>query len=88
MQQVDVEEKVIKAIKDLGCEAHQILPVHELHLDLGIDSTELIELTELVKTELGLQMTPINLKNVKTVGEMVEQLKRVVSEDTASPVNA
>jgi acyl carrier protein len=88
MQQVNVEEKVIKAIRDLGCDAHEILPVHELHLDLGIDSTEMVELTELVKTEFGLHAQRLNLKGVKTVREMVEQMEQVMFEASPATVNA
>lgn len=88
MQQVNVEEKVIKAIRDLGCDAHEILPVHELHLDLGIDSTEMVELTELVKTEFGLHAQRLNLKGVKTVREMVEQMEQVMFETSPATVNA
>jgi acyl carrier protein len=87
MQQVNVEEKVIKAIRDLGCDAHEILPVHELHLDLGIDSTELVELTELVRTEFGLRTQHLNLKGVKTVREMVAQMEQVIFEASPSTVN-
>lgn len=88
MQQVNVEEKVLKAIRDLGCDADEILPVHELHLDLGIDSTELVELTEIVKTEFGLQSQRLNLKGIKTVREMVEQMEQVMFEASPSTVNA
>jgi acyl carrier protein len=85
-QEVNIEEKVIKAIRDLGCDAHEILPVHELHLDLGIDSTEMVELTELVRTEFGLQARNVNLKGVKTVREMVEQMERVMFQPNPSAV--
>ena len=79
MSEVDVKEKVMKAIRDLGCDVKEILPVHNLQLDLGIDSTELIELAELVKTECGLQARTLNLKNIQTVDEMICQLEEAIA---------
>jgi acyl carrier protein len=79
-----IEESIISSLRKLGCDAASILPVHELQGDLGIDSTEMIELAALVRGEFGITAHRINLQDVKTVADLglrVETLLEQVSDE-------
>ncbi len=60
-----VEEAVIAALRKLGCDVDQVLPVQELEGDLGVDSTEMVELAALVRTDCGLTIENLNLRGVQ-----------------------
>lgn len=76
MSRLHAGETVVKAIRALGCDAEEILPIHDLQMDLGIDSTELIELKELVVAKMGLEARALSIREVRTVGEMISELER------------
>lgn len=78
MQHPDIEAAVATAIRKLGLEEADILPVYDLQTDLGIDSTELVELAALVRGELGLHTQRIDLKQVRTVSDLVAQVDVLV----------
>lgn len=78
MQHPDIEAAVATAIRKLGLEETDILPIHDLQTDLGIDSTELVELAALVRGELGLHTQRIDLKQVRTVSDLVAQVDSLV----------
>lgn len=78
MQHPDIEAAVATAIRKLGLEEADILPVYDLQTDLGIDSTELVELAALVRGELGLHTQRIDLKQVRTVSDLVAQVDALV----------
>jgi len=67
----NIEEAIINSLRKLGCDVEELLPVHELHGDLGIDSTEMVELATLICTECGLKAKHIDLHVVKTIGDLV-----------------
>ena len=48
VKRVPAEDVVINALKRLGCHVETVVPVQELQGDLGIDSTEMVELAALV----------------------------------------
>jgi len=75
MTNKSLEDAVIAALRKLGYDADTILPVHELHSDLGVDSTELIELAALVRTECGLGTQRIDLVGVKTVADLAGRIE-------------
>ncbi|HEV7239534.1 MAG TPA: acyl carrier protein [Thermoanaerobaculia bacterium] len=78
MQHADIEAAVSTAIRKLGLEEFEILPVYDLQTDLGIDSTELVELAALVRGELGLHTQRINLGKVKTVHDLVAEVETLL----------
>lgn len=88
MQHPDIEAAVATAIRKLGLEETDILPVYDLQTDLGIDSTELVELAALVRGELGLQTQRIDLKRVRTVSDLVAQVDLLIRGAAARPAGA
>lgn len=74
------EQTVVGLLRSLGCEAPVIAPVHHLSLDLGVDSTELIELAAIVRDELGLRTKP-DLRHMQTVSDLAAELARLVKND-------
>lgn len=85
MQHRDIEAAVATAIRKLGLEETHILPVHDLQTDLGIDSTELVELAALVRGELGLHTQRLDLKQIRTVGDIVSQIEHLMGGQAAEP---
>jgi acyl carrier protein len=75
-----VEAAVVTAIRKLGVEEVDLLPVHDLQLDLGIDSTELVELAAIVRGELGLTAHRVDLGRLRTVGDLVSQLDAMLRD--------
>ena len=85
MQHADIEAAVSTAIRKLGLEECEILPVYDLQTDLGIDSTELVELAALVRGELGLRTQRIDLRTVKTVHDLVAQVETLLGGTAPRP---
>ena len=73
-----IRAAVIRALRTLGCQADQILPVHELQSDLGVDSTELVELSALIKNEVVMMEKRVSLLGVNTVDDVVQRIKNHV----------
>jgi acyl carrier protein len=82
-QSENVENVVIGLLRSLGCDAPLILPVHDLTIDLGIDSTELIELAILVRDQFGLSIKP-DLRSMGTVSELTLELSRLLEKENKS----
>ncbi|WP_050419496.1 acyl carrier protein [Bradyrhizobium tropiciagri] len=78
-----LESAVVGLLRTLGCDAPTILPVHDLAIDLGIDSTELIELAILVRDEFGLSIKP-DLRSMGTVSELTAELSRLLKQEQIS----
>jgi acyl carrier protein len=74
------EQAVVGMLRILGCEAPVIAPVHHLSVDLGMDSTELIELATIVRDQLGLRIKP-DLRQMETVSDLAAELARLVESD-------
>jgi acyl carrier protein len=73
---VSVEEKVkviFKKVLDIGPE--EIKPNEKLDLSLGIDSTELVEISVGIKKELGIPLADNELKKSHTFNEIIALLK-------------
>jgi acyl carrier protein len=75
-----IEESIINSLRKLGCDADTILPVHELQGDLGVDSTEMIELAALVRGEFGLTTQRINLQDVRTVADLTVRVESLLGQ--------
>lgn len=78
MSHRNVEEVVINSLRELGCDADTILPVHDLQGDLGVDSTEMIELAALVRSRVGLYAQRLNLDEIRTVADLQRQLEQLL----------
>ena len=73
-------DRVIKAIRALGCDVDPILPVHELDGELGIDSTEIIELSMLVRREFGIEEKSLSLFGVERVSDIAARVDQVFAK--------
>ena len=82
----NIDEAIISALRQLGCDADVILPVHQLQGDLGIDSTEMIELAALVRSEFGLEAQRLSLREITTVADLRQQVEMLLGQ--AQAVNA
>ena len=71
-------ETVITAIHSLGIESQQLNPQVD-PIDLGIDSTELVELATKLGIACGLKLRVVDLK-LLTVGQIAEHLERVTRQ--------
>jgi acyl carrier protein len=76
-------ETVIAAIHSLGIEAHPISPEDD-PIDLGIDSTELVELAAKLGSACGLKLKPVDLK-LLTVGEIAEHIESLARQSGKTP---
>lgn len=75
MSSNDIDKAIMDSLRRLGCDADVILPVHELQGDLGIDSTEMIELAALVRSECGLEAQRLDLNKINTVADLRRQVE-------------
>ena len=75
MSNNDIDKAIMDSLRRLGCDADVILPVHELQGDLGIDSTEMIELAALVRSECGLEAQRLDLNRINTVADLRRQVE-------------
>ena len=71
---VIAQDVVINALKKLGCQVETVLPVQELQGDLGIDSTEMVELAALVRLECGMALQPLDLRSIQTVADLTSRI--------------
>ena len=80
--QTDLEGKV-KAIfkKVLDIKPEEIVPGAKLDESLGIDSTELVEISVGIKKELGVPLADNELKKTQTFNEIVGILKMKIEKN-------
>jgi acyl carrier protein len=74
--QTDLENKV-KAIfkKVLDIQESEIVPGSKMDESLGIDSTEMVELSVAIKKELGVDLKGSELKKTHSFNEIIAILK-------------
>lgn len=88
MSNNDIDKAILDSLRRLGCDADVILPVHELQGDLGIDSTEMIELAALVRSECGLEAQRLDLNKINTVADLRRQVELLLDPlETFTPNN-
>ncbi len=75
---VDTKASVVAALHELGIEVDTILPVHDLYVDLGLDSTELVELGMIVRENCRLGIR-LDLASAITVQDIIEQVESLVA---------
>jgi len=78
--QTDIENK-LKAIfkKVLDIQEGEIIPGDKLDESLGIDSTEMVEISVVIKKELGVSLKDNELKKTHSFNDIVEILKTKIS---------
>jgi acyl carrier protein len=69
---MSVEERVSRVFVDgIGLEATEVTPAAALKQDLGIDSTELVEVMVALEKEFGLKVPDGIIRGDSTVNEIV-----------------
>jgi acyl carrier protein len=79
----DIEQVVLSSLKSLGYDLKDVLPVHDLQSDLGLDSTEVVELAALVRNECGLKAQRLDMRSLRTVSDLAGQVKTLLDQSMA-----
>lgn len=75
MQQI--QDKVIDIlVQRLSVQPAQIRPDSRLMEDLGADSLDVVEIVMQLEETFGIEITDEQAESVRTVSELLEQLKR------------
>jgi acyl carrier protein len=75
MNSLGVQQAIAQSLRALGCDVADVLPIQELHGDFGVDSTEMIELVAILRTDFGFALEPIDIRGVKTVGDLIARVE-------------
>jgi acyl carrier protein len=67
----NVEEKIYDGLVELGTERDELSREATLE-DLDVDSLDLVELAQIVEDEFGVELRGDDVKDVKTVGEVID----------------
>lgn len=67
----NVEKVIFDGLVELGTERVQLSREASLE-DLDIDSLDLVELAQIVEDEFGVELRGDDVKDVKTVGEVID----------------
>jgi acyl carrier protein len=67
----NVEQTIYDGLVELGTERDQLSREASLE-DLDIDSLDLVELAQIVEDEYGVELRGDDVKDVKTVGEVID----------------
>lgn len=78
-EEASTSGRVLRVLRELGCESGQILLIHDLDRDLGIDSTEIVELGILVRREFGFEERAVSLAGARTVEDIVRRIDQHLS---------
>jgi acyl carrier protein len=68
---VNVEKTIYDGLVELGTERDQLSREASLE-DLDVDSLDLVELAQIVEDEFGVELRGDDVKDVKTVGEVID----------------
>ena len=66
-----VEKTIYDGLVELGTERDQLTREASLE-DLDVDSLDLVELAQIVEDEYGVELKGDDVKDVKTVGEVID----------------
>ena len=82
--QIDLENKV-KAVfkKVLDIKESEIIPGAKLDESIGIDSTEMVEISVALKKELGITLKDNELKKTQSFNEIVNVIKSKTQSSTS-----
>jgi acyl carrier protein len=67
----NVEKTIYDGLVELGTERDQLSREASLE-DLDVDSLDLVELAQIVEDEFGVELRGDDVKDVKTVGEVID----------------
>jgi acyl carrier protein len=67
----NVEKTIYDGLVELGTERDQLSREATLE-DLDVDSLDLVELAQIVEDEYGVELKGDDVKDVKTVGEVID----------------
>ncbi|HEX5610419.1 MAG TPA: phosphopantetheine-binding protein [Solirubrobacterales bacterium] len=67
----NVEKTIYDGLVELGTERDELSREASLE-DLDIDSLDLVELAQIVEDEFGVELRGDDVKDVKTVGEVID----------------
>ncbi len=67
----NVEKVIFDGLVELGTERDELARTASLE-DLDIDSLDLVELAQIVEDEFGVELRGDDVKDVKTVGEVID----------------
>jgi acyl carrier protein len=67
----NVEKTIFDGLVELGTERDQLARDASLE-DLDVDSLDLVELAQIVEDEYGVELKGDDVKDVKTVGEVID----------------
>ena len=67
----NVEKTIYDGLVELGTERDQLSREASLE-DLDVDSLDLVELAQIVEDEYGVELKGDDVKDVKTVGEVID----------------
>ena len=67
----NVEKTIYDGLVELGTERDQLTRDASLE-DLDVDSLDLVELAQIVEDEYGVELKGDDVKDVKTVGEVID----------------
>ena len=67
----NVEKMIFDGLVELGTERDQLSREATLE-DLDVDSLDLVELAQIVEDEFGVELRGDDVKDVKTVGEVID----------------
>ncbi len=67
----NVEKTIFDGLVELGTERDQLSLEASLE-DLDVDSLDLVELAQIVEDEFGVELRGDDVKDVKTVGEVID----------------
>ena len=66
-----IEETITEALVNFGADADAVTRDATLE-DIDIDSLDLVELAQIVEDEFGVELRGDDVKDVKTVGEVID----------------
>ncbi len=84
--QTDLENKIKSILKKvLDIKENEIIPGAKLDESLGIDSTEMVEISVAIKKELGIVLKDNELKKTQSFNEIIAVLKTKTEGGSCGP---
>ncbi len=80
-------EEILKAITDVlagefECDPAKLVPEARLYEDLNLDSIDAVDLVVRLQQQSGLKVTADDFKAIRTLGDVVDVIARLASEQT------
>lgn len=78
-------EEILKAITDVlagefECDPVKLVPEARLYEDLNLDSIDAVDLVVRLQQQSGLKVTADDFKAIRTLGDVVDVIARLASE--------